>query len=65
MKNEAHTEVSLMKADRDVLTSIRMRASRQMSYCPPLVDYTPLERHKWLQKHADEPHQYAFYTNEM
>lgn len=51
MKNEAHTEVSLMKADRDVLPSIHMRASRQMSYCPPLVDYTPLYRHKWLQKH--------------
>lgn len=26
-------------------------SARQMSYCPPLVDYTPLERHKWLQKH--------------
>lgn len=55
-----------MKADRDVLTSIHVRVSRQMSYCPPLVDYAPLYHHKWLQKtYADESHQNAFYTNQM
>ncbi len=52
MKNERHTEASLMRANCDVITSIHMRVSRQMSYCPPLVDYTPLERRSnWLQKH--------------
>lgn len=51
MKNERHTEVPLMRANSDVLISIHMRVSRQMSYCPLLVDYTPLERRKWLQKH--------------